>query len=216
MTRRWPRPAWALAAAVLIGGCAERDLLTAPSSDPGAGTWLAVAIAALVAALVWGALLTLPVWRGRPSAPLAAGLLAATAGGVVVGATVLAGVAARSWQLLDREASAAPEEALLRLSSSDGDTAFYALMVLTVVALAGLLVALLAVAARWAAGDDPVGRVVACIVLGVQVLVGVGSAVMLALGSEAWPYVLLTATTPLAAAALRTCWPAPRGTSAAT
>ena len=216
MTSRRARPAWALAAAVLISGCAERDLLTAPSSDPGAGTWLAVGMGALVAALVWGGLLTLPVWRGRPSAPLAAGVLAGTAGGVVVAAAVLAGVAVRSWQLLDREASAAPEHALLRLSGSDGDTGFYALMVLTVVALAGLVVTLLALAARWAAGDDPAGRVVACIVLGVQVLVGVGSAVMLALGSEAWPYVVLAASAPLAAAALRTCWPAPRSVAAAT
>jgi hypothetical protein len=201
---RWVVP---VAVGLASSGCAERRLVTEPETAPGTTTWAVVTIAAVLAALVLGVLLTLPAWRARTGARLAVAVLAAHVGAVVLGGVVLAGTALRSWQLVDRPVEAAAEPALVRLSSVDGDGAFFALMLLVIVALTALVACLLVLAARWAATDDVVGRVIASIVLGLLVLVGIGSAVTLIAGSEAWPHVVAASATPVSATAVVTCWP---------
>jgi hypothetical protein len=205
--------AWVVGAAVVVGtsGCAERRLVTQPETPPTGTTWAVVAVAGALAALVTGALLTLPAWRARTGARLAVAVLSAYAGGVLVGGAVLLGTAVRSWQLLDHPVEAAAEPALLRLSAIDGgDTGFFALMALVVVVLTALTALLLTLAARWAATDRLLGRSIASAVLALLTLVGVASVGMVVLGSTAWPYVLLAAGTPVTAAALRDAWPARR------
>ena len=192
---------------VTSSACAERQLVTQPQSSPSASTWLAVGVAAGLAALVLGVLLALPAWRARTGARLAVAVLSAHAGAVVLGGAVLVGVAVRSWQLIDRPPGAPPEPALLRLSTVDGDTAFYAIIVLFVVTVTALVALLLVLGARMAAADDRVGRWIACTLLGALLLTGAAAAVMLSLGSRAWPYVLLAAASPLTATSLVKCWP---------
>jgi hypothetical protein len=196
------------AVALLASGCAERRLLTAPASQPSAGTWVAVWTATALAAGVLGVLLTLPAWRRRTGARFAVALLTAQAGAAVVGGAVLFGMATRTWQLLDHPADAPAEAALLRLSRIDGDTGYFALMVLTTVAVTGLLTVVLATAARLAAADDATERWVAAAVLGLEVLVSAAGAVALVLDIDEVPLRLAaTLHLPLAAAALVTCLP---------
>jgi len=209
-----PRPSFtarrvlppALLASLAVGGCAERQLVAAPATEPGTASWLAVGVAAAAASLLLGVLMALPAWRrdrGRATFPSV--VLAWFSGAAALGCTVLVGVAVRSWQLIDRpvEESAAP--ALLRISAADGDTGFFALMVLTIAVAGGLLVLLLTLAARWSAGDDPTGRAIAAVVLAVVAVAGVASAAMVVgSGSRAWPYLTMTAATPVVIAAFTT------------
>lgn len=197
-----------VAAWVLLGsGCAERRLVAQPSSPPGASTWTAVWVAGGLAAVVVGLLLTLPAWRQRGGARLAVAVLTAQTGTVVVTAALLAGAAIRSWQLIDRPADAAPATTLLRLSRIDGDTAFFALMVLLTVVVAGLVATLTALAARFAAGTDPMERAIASAVLAVEIG-GCGYAVVrLLLGAHGWPYLAGALASPLIGLALVACWP---------
>jgi hypothetical protein len=205
--RRWLALGGIAASGLLASGCAERQLVTQPSNPPGTGSWAAVAIAGGLAAVVVGLLLTLPAWRQRGGARLAVVVLTAQTGAVVVLATVLTGVAVRSWQLIDRPADAAPATALVRLSRVDGDTAFFALMVLLTVVLAGLLATLTALAARFAAGTDPLQRSIASALLAVEIG-GCGYAIVcLLLGAHGWPYVAGALATPFVALALVACWP---------
>lgn len=195
--------------ALWAGGCAERGLVTRPDRAPGAVTWTAVWVAGVAAALVVGVLLTLPVWRERRGARLAAVVLTAQTGAVVVVGTVLAAVGVRSWQLMDRPLDAEPASALLRLSRVDGDTGFLALMVLVTVTTSGLFATVTALAARFAAGDNRLKRSVATAVLGLE-LAGSGYAVVrLALGDRGWPYLGAALVFPVLAAALVACWPRP-------
>lgn len=213
MNRRLPRARRRLAVGGLVAwaltssGCAERQLVTQPSGRPGAGAWTAVGIAGGLAAILVGLLLTLPAWRRRGGARVAVALLTAQTGAIVVTATVLTGVAVRSWQLIDRPADAAPATALLRLSRVDGDTAFLALMVLVTVVLAALLATLTALGARFAAGTDPMERSIASAILAVEVG-GCGYAIAcLLLGAHGWPYVAGALPAPVVALALVACWP---------
>lgn len=205
----------ALLLVVAASGCAERQLATRPESTPSTGTWLTVAAAGVLCAAVMGMLLTLPAWRARSGSRLAVVVLSAYVGAVVVGGAVLAGTAVRTWQLLDQPVESAAEPALLRLSTVDGDTGFYALMLLVTVVLSGLCAFLLALSARWAAGEALVGRYIACAVLILVLLVNAAAAVMLVMGSSAWPYVALAVSGPPTAAAFVSCWPR-RHTAAAT
>jgi hypothetical protein len=164
-------------------------------------------IAGGLAAIVVGLLLTLPAWRRRGGARLAVALLTAQTGAVVVTGVVLVGVAVRSWQLIDRPVDAAPAAGLLRLSRVDGDTAFFALMVLLTVVLAGLVATLTALAARFAAGTDPLERSIASAVLVVEVGGCAYAIVSLLLGAHGWPYVAGALATPLVVVALVACWP---------
>lgn len=195
---------------VVASGCAERQLVTQPEVPPSTATWAAVAVAAILTAGVIGVLLTLPAWRRRSGARLAVAVLSTYTGAVVLGGATLVATAVRSWQLVDRPVEAAAEPALVRLSAVDGDTGFFALMVLVTAALTALVATLLALSARWAATDDRLGRILACLALALLVIVGLGAAGMVAAGSSAWPYLTLALATPLLVAALLGCRPAAR------
>jgi hypothetical protein len=194
-------------AALSLAGCAERRLVAAPSTRPTTATWTLVWAAGVTAALVLGVLLTLPAWRVRSGARMAVTLLTIQAGGVVVGGTVLGAVAVRSWQLIERPPDD-PATALLRLSRVDGDTAFFALILLLLVVGAGLLATITAICARFAAGGDPLERLTACALLAVQLGASGYALVRLVAGADGWPYVSGGVAFPLIAIALATCWPA--------
>lgn len=179
-----------LVLAALTGGCAERHVVSEPSSPPGAGTWVAVWVAAGLAALVIGVLLTLPVWRSSGGARLAAAVLALQTGALVVATAVLIGYAIRSRQLLGRPADAEPEVSLLRISRIDGDEALLALMVVLTAVLGGLATTLTALAARFAASTDPVERSIACTVLALELGAAAYALLRLLLGARGWPYLL--------------------------
>lgn len=204
MTR--PLLVGALTAAAL-SGCAERELVTAPRSTPTTGTWVLVWTAGALAAVVIGALLTLPAWRQPGGARLAVALLTLQSGAVVVAGSVLAGGAVRCWQLVDRPDDAPPAVALLRLSHVEGDTGFFALMVLVVVVVSALVTTMLALAARLASSTDTLERSVACVVLGLELGVALVGTTLLLLGAHGWPYLGAALALPLIAAAFATCWP---------
>lgn len=201
--------ALALAGLALAGGCAERRLVAAPAERPGTGTWVAVWGAGGLAAIVASVLLTLPLWRGgrRRRPPLAAAVLALQAGAVGVAGIVLAGLAVRSWQLIERPVDEPPAAALVRISRIDGDTALYALFVLTIVVLGGLLVALLALGARLAASDDRLERWVATGLLGVELLAAATLAILHLLGFGGWPFRSGLVALPVVTLALAAAWP---------
>ena len=201
-------------AALAVGGCSQRQLVTAPESPPSAATWAAVWVAAALAAVVIGVLLTLPLWRAGRGARLAVAVLAAHAGAVVVGSAVLIGAAIRSWQLIDRPVDADPEPALLRLSRVDGDTAFFALIVLVVVVVGTLTTLLLVLAAHFAASDDVVERGIACTVLALEILAAGYAMARLTQGADEWPYVAAATQVPVTIAAFIACWPRDRGPTA--
>jgi len=190
-----------------LPGCAERRLVAAPETPPATSTWTAVWCAGVLAAAVLGVLLTLPAWRSRGGASIAVVLFTAQAGVVAVTGAVLSSVALRSWQLIDHPVDSAPAVALLRLSRADGDTGFFALMVLLVVIVAALLVTLLSMSAQFARGHDAVERTVACGVLALQLGGCAYAAVRLLLGARGWPYTGATALLPLVVIAFATCWP---------
>lgn len=193
-------------AALALSGCAERRLVTAPSTTPSTATWTIVWAAGIAAALVIGVLLTLPAWRTREGARLAVAVLTMQAGGVVVAATVLAGAAVRSWQLIDG-APGEPATALVRLSRIDGDTAFFALMLLLLALGAALVTAITALVARLAAGSDPLERWVACAVIIIELGGASYCLVRLVLGAGGWPYRGGAFAFPVLALAVASCWP---------
>lgn len=193
-------------AALALSGCAERRLVAAPSSTPSTATWTAVWVAGITAALVVGVLLTLPAWRVRSGARVAVAVLTAQVGAVVVAGTVLGGAAIRTWQLIDHPPED-PATALLRLSGIDGDTAFFALMVLLLVLSASLLATITALAARFAAGADPVERLITCALLAVELGASGYALVRYVTGADGWPYLTGALAFPLIAIAFATCWP---------
>ena len=209
MPARSSRTILAVALGLAAGGCAERRLVAAPAERPGTGTWVAVWVAGGLAALVVAVLLTLPLWRdGRPRRPpLAAAVLALQAGAVAVVGVVLAGFAVRSWQLIDRPLDEPPAAALVRISRIDGDTALFALFVLTIVVLGGLLVALLALGARLAASDDRLDRWIAVGLLSVELLAAAALAALYAAGFGGWPFRGGLVALPIVALALGAAWP---------
>jgi hypothetical protein len=197
----------ALSLAVLtMTGCAERRLVAAPREAPSTATWTAVWAAGIVAAVVLGVLLTLPAWRVRGGARVAVTLLTIQSGAVVVSGMVLGSAAVRSWQLIEAPPDE-PATALLRLSRVDGDTAFFALVVLLLVIGAGLLATITATSARFAAGADRVERWLASAVLAVQLGVSAYALVRLVAGADGWLYLAGAVSFPVIAIALATCWP---------
>lgn len=189
------------------GGCAERGLITRPTSPPSGVAWAAVWLAGALASVVLGLLLTLPAWRARGGARVATAVLGVQSGTVAVIGIVLTGVALRSWQLVGHAADAPPATALVRLSRVDGDQAFFALMVIGVTVLSALLVVLTASAAQLAAATDPGQRLIASAVLAVE-LAGAGyMGVRLLLGSRGLPYALSGMAIPVLGLALASCWP---------
>ena len=176
------------------------------------GSWVAVVFAASIIAAVVGMLATLPIWTRGPGRRLVPALLTAQAGGVIVLGTIAVAAAVRSWQLVDRP-TAHVTRTLVTVSRIDGDGRMYALIVLVLVAVAGLSALLLVLAARFAAGSDPTERTIACAVLGLEIgLCGYGLAACLG-GSRSAPALLAVVNLPLAMAAMIACWP-PHGVDA--
>ncbi len=166
-------------------------------------------VAATAAALVLAAIVVLP--RRRPGIPtLATSLLAAQAGSAVVGGAVLIGAALRGAHLITRPAGAEEAASLLRLSGLDGDDAgFFRLMAGLVAVLGGLLVVVLALAARCAADADPVNRALATAVLIVEAVGCGGALVLVVLGQRGLPFTVPAAALPLVVLAAVATWPRP-------
>lgn len=197
----------ALAALLVVAGCAQRGVVSGPPTSTGAGTWLAVGLAAAAAVLVLAALVVVPAWR-RGGAALATGLLAVQTGAVVVVGAVLAGAAWRGATLAERPPDAEQAASLLRLSGLDGrDAGFFRLVGALTVVLGVLLVVVLVLAARFAADVDPVERRLASGVLAVEALVPAAAAGAVVLGHDSLPFVLTAALFPVLAVAGVTCWP---------
>lgn len=196
-----------VAAVALTGGCAERQLVARPRATPGTTAWVAVWIAGSLAAVVVGVLLTLPAWRVRGGARVAVMVLTVQTGAAVVVGLVLAGVGVRSWQLVGRSVDAHPAVALVRLSRVDGDTALVAVMVLLIVVLSALVAILTATSAQLAAEPDSTGRLVACAVLAVELILQGYATVRLVGGAHGWPFLGSALALPVVALAFVTCWP---------
>lgn len=172
------------------------------------GEWAVVALAVLSAAICFGILLTRSLWMHRPTWPgPAATLLTLHTGTVAVLGTITAAAAARSWQLVERGATESSGTTLLGLSRNDGDGSLFALIVLFVVFGTVLATTALALAARFAAGDDPSERIVACGVLGLEICVSGYGAAKLLTGQHGLATALLALQLPLAIAAMVLCWP---------
>jgi len=164
-------------------------------------------MAAAAAALVIGALVVLPVWRPG-GANFAAGLLAAQVGAVVVGGAVLVGAAVRSEQLVTRSPDAEQAASLLRLTGLDGgDAGFFRLLGILMVVLGGLFVVVLVLATRFAAGRDPLERVLATALLALEATMSSGAVVAVVLGHRSLPFALGAAALPVLVVATVTCWP---------
>jgi hypothetical protein len=171
------------------------------------GTWVAVVAATLVASAVAGALFTLPVWAGGRRARPVAMLLSLQGGGALVVGAIVASAAARSWHLLDQPPSQQVRPTLMTVSRIDGDGSMFALVLLAVVAMAVLSAIVLFLSARFAAGDVPSERTIACIVLGLEIgISGYGLAALLG-GTRGAAPVLAVINLPLAMAAMVACWP---------
>jgi hypothetical protein len=199
-----------LLGALALGGCAERRLVAAPETTPSTVTWVAVCVAGVLVAALAGVLATLPVWRARGGRRLAAVVLAAQVGVVLVGGAVLTGVAVRSGQLIDTPVDEQAAGSLVRLSRVDGDAAFFVLMAVALVVLTIVVGTVLALAARFAASDQPLERWLACCLLAVEVGLCGFAAIRLGLGDRGWPYLGPALALPILAAALATCWPRPQ------
>ena len=171
------------------------------------GDWVAVIAATVLAAIPIGVLLTWPVWRRGSGPRLVPALLTLHTGAVVVVGTIGIAAAVRSWQLVDEDPSEQAAGALLDVSRVDGDQALDALLVLLLVAVTGLLAVLLSQAARFAAGDDPGDRTIACAVLGLEIgVAGLGIA-QLVTGQVTALTWLGVGHLPVLVAAMVACWP---------
>ena len=171
------------------------------------GDWGAVVTAVVLASVPVGALLTWPIWRRGTGPRLVPALLALHTGAVVVVGTIGVAAAVRSWQLVDPDRRKEAASALLDVSRIDGDQALYALLVLLLVAVTGLLALLLAQAARFAAGTDPGGRTIACAVLGLEIgVAGLGLAQLVTGDATALTWLGL-GHLPVLVAAMVSCWP---------
>lgn len=200
--------AGALLPVLLTSGCAQRGLVSGPPSPPGAGTWLLVGAAASAAACVLAALIVLPASRPGGCA-FAARLLALQAGAVVVGGAVLVGGALRGATLVERADGAEQAASLLQLGGLDGrDPGFFHLVAGLTVVLGGLLVAVLVLAARFAADVDPVERRLACCLLAVEALVAAVAVVRGLGGHLGLPFALTAAFLPPLVVAIVKCRPA--------
>jgi hypothetical protein len=208
MSHRRRSAAAVVLGALASGGCATRELASGPTTEPGAGTWLAVGTAALLAAVVLGVLLVRPdrCARGRGSRGAAA-VLALHTGGLAVGTAVLAGLAVRSGQLADRPPDAEMAVSLVRVGSIDGDGDLFALIVVALVVIGTLLTALVALAGRFSTGDDPVERWMATGVLVLELGVTAYAATLVVLGDRAVGWVVVALQLPIVVGALVAGWP---------
>ncbi len=190
-----------------VGGCADRGLVSGPSSSPGTGTWAVVTAAAVAAGVVLAALIVLPA-RQPGGSVFASWVLALQSAGVVVAAAIIVGAAVRSEQLLDRPPDAEQAASLLRLSGLDGgNSGFFNLIVVVTLVVGGLAAAALALAARCAADGEPLERALATGLLGVEVLGSLGCAVTLAFGFRHAGFVLPALALPVLVGAAVAAWP---------
>jgi hypothetical protein len=205
--RRRPRSWLALAGGLLLAaGCADRGVASGPASPPGAGTWVLVWTAAALAVLVLAALIG-GVGRGRWTVAVA--VLALQAAAVLVGGAVLAGLAIASWPLANAKAAGTPSsvESLVRISVTDGDPRYFSLMLLVVVVLGPLLVALLAITARFARHTDPIERAAATSVLLLELVPALYGLARIVQGHRSTPAVLAALHLPILVVAIVTAWP---------
>lgn len=192
---------------LLLAGCAERGVVSGPSSSVGTGTWILVGVAASAAIAVLAALIVLPAWRPG-GCGFAAWFLGLQAGALVVGGALLLGVALRGATLVERADGAEQAASLIRLGGLDGrDASFHYLMAVLTVALGGLLLAVLVLAARFAADVDPVERTLTCCVLAVEALVSGIAVVLGLLGHTSLPFALTAAALPALVLGIVKCWP---------
>ena len=181
----------------VLGSCADRGLASGPPSSPGTGTWAAVTVAAIAATVVLGALIVLPALRPGGSV-IGSWVLALQAGGVAVASAIIVGAAVRNEQLLDQAPDAEQAASLLRLSALDGqDSGFFTLIVLVTVIVGGLLIAALALVARFAADTDPLERWLATGLLGLEVIGSLTCGVLVALGFRHLGFVLPLLALPI-------------------
>lgn len=170
--------------------------------------WVIVAIAGTAAGVVYGILLARPEWSQPRGAPgLVARLLSVHAGLVIVGGTVTAAAAVRSWQLVGRQPDEHAASPLIEVSRLDGDGGLLALIVLVVVAATVGTATLLALAARFAVSASVAQRAVTCAVLGLEICLGGYGLARLATGNPSATNLLTVSNLPLAVAALVVCWP---------
>jgi hypothetical protein len=168
--------------------------------------WVVVAVAGLLAAGTVGVLFTLPIWRGDRRGGLVSALLTAHTGLIAVLGFAAVGAAVRSWQLVDDPTQPVPRT-LIEVSRIDGDRRLFALIVLLLALGTVLAVVALAMAARFAAGDDATERYIACGVLGLEICVGGYGVARCFIGSPSATAVVLTAHLPIAMLAMVRCWP---------
>jgi hypothetical protein len=207
VTGRAARGVAVVAALLTLGGCADRGLAASPPSDPGTGTWAVVTVAAVAASVMVAALIVLPALRPGGSV-IASWVLGLQAGGVAVTGAILVGAAIRSEQLLHRPPDAEQAASLLRLSVLDGrDSGFFTLIVLVTLVVGGLLIAMLALAARFAADRDHVERILACGLLAFEVAASVGCVVVVTLGFTHLGFVLPALALPVLVVATVAAWP---------
>lgn len=171
------------------------------------GDWVVVSVAVLLAGTTLGVLLTLPVWTAAARPRWIPALLATHAGVVAVVGVITVRAATRSWELIDDPT--APASMLLDVSRIDGDGSMYALLVLAVAFGTTLSVIALSLAARFAAGDDPLERIVACAVLALELAVGGYGAARLLDGGRSVAALALAAHVPILVWAIVRCWPPP-------
>jgi hypothetical protein len=206
VTRRVTGRAAALVtAAAALGGCADRSLVSGPSDAPGTGTWAAVTVATVAIVVVTAALVVLPARRPGGSV-LAGWVLALQAGAAFVAAAILVGAAIRNEQLVDRE-DAEQAASLVRLSDLDGGGGYFSLIVVVTAVLAALAVAALVLAARAASDDDPLERLIATGVLGVESLASLMCIGLLIFGFRHTGFVLAALGFPILVAAAVAAWP---------
>jgi hypothetical protein len=192
---------------VALGGCANRGLASGPTTPVDTATWAAVTVATVLAGAVLAALIVLPALRPGGSA-VGSWVLGLQAGGVAVASAIIVGAAIRSDQLLDPAPDTQQAASILRLSGIDGrDSGFFTLIVVVTLVVGGLLVALFALAARFAADTDPIERWLATGLLGVEVLGSVAAWVLLAFGFRHAGFVLPALALPVLVIATVAAWP---------
>jgi hypothetical protein len=204
--RAWAGGAILVAVASTGAGCAQRSVVAGPTASLSAIAWAAIAVVAGGAVLAVATLVH-PA-RPVPGSGLAAAVLAIQTGAVVVVAALLVGAALRNAGLIDRADDGGLASSLVRLSDLDGRQASFFYVLAGLVAVLGLLLAVvLGLAARSAAAEEAVDRGVAT---GVLVLECLASGVAWGLLLAGWrgPEVLVGALLlPVLVLAARSCWP---------
>lgn len=196
----------ALSVVAVAAGCAERGVASGPETPPTGAAWATVWLAGLLAAGVWGHLLTNTSPRRGPGG-VARAVLALQAGAVVVGTAALVGLAVRSGQLADRPADAEVASSLVRVGRIDGDGSLFALVTLVVVVVGALVALILVLAARFVHSPHR-GESWAAVAVLIAVVAVTGAGAVLVAGGSRWtPLVVLALQLPLASAALMSAWP---------